>query len=189
MGDDHAAHHRSGAVPISIHVPRMGDDPSRHRGRLHHGMISIHVPRMGDDAPATPLGALAVRFLSTSPVWGTTADVYSQAITSISISIHVPRMGDDLACPGRHADGGRFLSTSPVWGTTCTSLTTRTMPRLISIHVPRMGDDDHRQQHRQHNQHFYPRPPYGGRPEVQEAAAIITKFLSTSPVWGTTDGV
>ena len=37
--------------------------------------ISIHVPRMGDDGLYSPSGIKWLRFLSTSPVWGTTLRV------------------------------------------------------------------------------------------------------------------
>ena len=101
--------------------------------------ISIHVPRMGDDHFGTHLPKSTHKFLSTSPVWGTTA---AGAVLS--------------------ADVSRFLSTSPVWGTTAVELVRQVRPHfyprppyggrrnhhgdglrhvVISIHVPRMGDD------------------------------------------------
>ena len=42
-----------GIDPISIHVPREGDDPRKDNTALCFG-ISIHVPREGDDAAAAP---------------------------------------------------------------------------------------------------------------------------------------
>ena len=36
--------------------------------------------------------------------------------------------------------------------------------------------------------HFYPRPPYGGRPKKFRMIFTVPAFLSTSPVWGTTGG-
>ena len=101
-------------------------------------------------------------FLSTSPVWGTTA---ADALIHhrLRISIHVPRMGDDpreaVVCRG-DVD--------------------------ISIHVPRMGDDSRRAKKQTITYYFYPRPPYGGRRRLAGDDEAALKFLSTSPVWGTT---
>ena len=83
--------------------------------------ISIHVPRMGDDrrSPISWSDRPSMRFLSTSPVWGTTA-VQHNALqdAQAQISIHVPRMGDDAGFRAAFTAGRIFLSTSPVWGTT-----------------------------------------------------------------------
>ena len=146
-----------------------------------HGGISIHVPRMGDDGGS----------------W--------QHFQTVEISIHVPRMGDDLRQKfDRHRAGhfyprppygGRhtlpiiaaalylFLSTSPVWGTTICNGIARQSAH-ISIHVPRMGDD------RQHRgiaggkQHFYPRPPYGGRPTMRPVQKRWTTYFYPRPPYG-----
>ena len=101
--------------PISIHVPRMGDD-AQVIVLTNTGVISIHVPRMGDDKVKGIEDFGYGKFLSTSPVWGTT-----QLITVIC------RMS-------------LFLSTSPVWGTT-PGPDDGPLGFPISIHVPRMGDD------------------------------------------------
>ena len=57
-----------------------------------------------------------------------------------------------------------FLSTSPAWGTTHDKLGGPT------------GDD-----------YFYPRPPRGGRQELDVQYKSDWVFLSTSPAWGTTE--
>ena len=59
-----------------------------------HRPISIHVPREGDDQRLSFVPARYFLFQSTSPVRGTTR---KHAATSPhgSISIHVPREGDD----------------------------------------------------------------------------------------------
>ncbi len=56
---------------ISIHVPRVGDDRGR-GGSVFSLVISIHVPRVGDDTDSVGGIVNAVKFLSTSPAWGTT---------------------------------------------------------------------------------------------------------------------
>ena len=55
---------------ISIHIPHVGDDPSRALGG-RGGKISIHIPHVGDDR-GEKLGLL-----------------------SPEISIHIPHVGDD----------------------------------------------------------------------------------------------
>ena len=127
-----------GDVIISIHVPRMGDDPDDDALGATDA-ISIHVPRMGDDSlsirhpgrqtdfyPRPPYGGRpnaqgilcrSMQFLSTSPVWGTTTRVLVFQRRPV-ISIHVPRMGDDALTNPLATSSKIFLSTSPVWGTT-----------------------------------------------------------------------
>ena len=100
---------------ISIHVPRVEDDPlntgfrkgawnfnprppcggrpAAIEGRLYIGIISIHVPRVEDDASLTVSGLCS------------------------SISIHVPRVEDDRLAMEKRGNG------------------------IISIHVPRVEDD------------------------------------------------
>ena len=56
----------------------------------------------------------------------------------------------------------------------------------ISIHVPLAGDDLHRHGSTQRRVHFYPRPPCGGRPFEVAQKTDKQKFLSTSPLRGTT---
>ena len=140
MGDDIGSGCFTLFIIISIHVPRMGDDVNHPVlfGGFYY--ISIHVPRMGDDDerriqrsrgdkyfyPRPPYGgrhrlrpgrSCLTVFLSTSPVWGTTAWCCGQRLTR-RISIHVPRMGDDTMTINEAIEGFQFLSTSPVWGTT-----------------------------------------------------------------------
>ena len=62
------------AMTISIHIPRVGDDPI-HSHISHNRIISIHIPRVGDDLYADDGLAEMVK-----------------------ISIHIPRVGDDLIC-------------------------------------------------------------------------------------------
>ena len=80
---------------------------------------------------------------------------------------------------------GRFLSTSPLRGTTIIS-TRPASPGDISIHVPLAGDDPCPHPGNSISRHFYPRPPCGGRQTITVALVNTTKFLSTSPLRGTT---
>ena len=49
----------------------MGDDNSKGDYGFFN-WISIHVPRMGDDPAGAVKPEISCEFLSTSPVWGTT---------------------------------------------------------------------------------------------------------------------
>ena len=128
------------AINISIHVPLAGDDCT----------IPTCAPRMTNFYPRPPCGGrpssvvpggLVVGFLSTSPLRGTTGWVTSWRARS-NISIHVPLAGDDDLEIDGHTLKITFLSTSPLRGTTT----------YISVEVP-------------DPEHFYPRPPCGGRPK------------------------
>ena len=79
-----------------------------------------------------------------------------------NISIHVPLAGDDADKVGAK----------------------RGQP--ISIHVPLAGDDHHGVADRDRAAYFYPRPPCGGRRNILPLADESIKFLSTSPLRGTT---
>ena len=105
-----------------------------------------------------------------------------------SISIHVPLAGDDGPRARPAGAGGQFLSTSPLRGTTGVG-GNRHQSGRISIHVPLAGDDPNMMQNFQaFMQHFYPRPPCGGRPGAETFRVhFFAIFLSTSPLRGTTE--
>ena len=119
MGDDATiSNFLAFSKDISIHVPRMGDDwwpcdgisstvyfypRPPYGGRLlcstvHPAGKSYFYPRPPyGGRRQVPLGLCSLpTFLSTSPVWGTTAFTPTGASIAGEISIHVPRMGDDL---------------------------------------------------------------------------------------------
>ena len=100
---------------ISIHVPRVGDDPIQPTSALNPEDFYPRPPRGGRRRSASHRSSVQ-KFLSTSPAWGTTRG-WQRATVLLSISIHVPRVGDDLGS----------LRPSCI--------------RMISIHVPRVGDD------------------------------------------------
>ena len=47
--------------------------------------LSIHVPRVGDDPTTPPANKKMVVFLSTSPAWGTTANVTEKGVVPVAI--------------------------------------------------------------------------------------------------------
>ena len=138
---------------------------------------------MGDDGPLFPLR---------SGTW----DFYPR-----------PPYGGRLVLGAADGQAVAFLSTSPVWGTT-RLWNPSTPPATISIHVPRMGDDTRSVIMMKSKRNFYPRPPYGGRLRLRWFSPLRAnfyprppyggrrgnayildcplRFLSTSPVWGTT---
>ena len=67
----------------------------KHKGE--GGEISIHVPRVEDDPTNSPIDRRKQSFQSTSPVWRTTHIVTVVKI-AVFISIHVPRVEDDARC-------------------------------------------------------------------------------------------
>ena len=79
----------------------------------------------------------------------------------------------------------KFLSTSPLRGTT-KSGSYAEIYRNISIHVPLAGDDPSDSNVAGIAEYFYPRPPCGGRHTARASLSDANKFLSTSPLRGTT---
>ena len=153
---------RRGMRKISIHVPRVGDDPVVLVAPSLKTYFYPRPPRGGRRTERVEEGT-ATEFLSTSPAWGTTLHPSRRRFFANTISIHVPRVGDDdLLLDSR---GQRFF---------------------ISIHVPRVGDDAPSEWRKARRQNFYPRPPRGGRRHCHRHRFRCPQFLSTSPAWGTT---
>ena len=174
----------AGISTISIHVPLAGDDILCRIRRTTLLNISIHVPLAGDDMKLLKALGMVCVFLSTSPLRGTTV-TQSYEIYFNGISIHVPLAGDDVPSASvvtvrchfypRPPCGGRrrrkFFSRSsrnfyprPPCGGRHDRDAGSGQPGRISIHVPLAGDDLHA------------RGGDGG----------TTRFLSTSPLRGTT---
>ena len=171
-------------IEISIHVPLAGDDGDAVLRNIAEALISIHVPLAGDDRrpwpgpsprryfyPRPPCGG---RRRNTSRAWSRWTDFYPRPpcggrrddvglfVEAERISIHVPLAGDDA------------------------SHTSASASHCISIHVPLAGDDGSPAAAARPFPDFYPRPPCGGRHIPQGLAIGIEKFLSTSPLRGTT---
>ena len=170
--------------PISIHVPRAGDDSSFIFSCPPSEGISIHVPRAGDDSAGFSGSSCAPVFQSTSPVRGTTTAVLNFVIPR-GISIHVPRAGDDSIVSVRPACIGDFNPRPPCGGRLAHPFH---LPHdfSISIHVPRAGDD---RQHvpRLHRDLISIHVPRAGDDSMMPSKRSATVlFQSTSPVRGTT---
>ena len=146
---------------ISIHVPLAGDDVVVPQNVKAAKRISIHVPLRGTTS-GLRVPRQSCAFLSTSPLRGTTAAVH-HGRGSANISIHVPLAGDDPASTKTGASRKNFYPRPPCGG------------RPVSS-----GAGDHGVEN------FYPRPPCGGRPRHKRACTETWRFLSTSPLRGTT---
>ena len=177
------AHKELYAREISIHVPRVGDDP--HNTELFQLVfqISIHVPRVGDDERRS-LSVLLLYHFNPRPPRGGRPTRATARMRASNFNPRPPR-------GGRHADiawdsfSFTFQSTSPAWGTTYPDVDTAGLCP-ISIHVPRVGDDTIAFPRAVLSTNFNPRPPRGGRPAHTTLSRYSFTFQSTSPAWGTT---
>ena len=143
---------------------------------------------MGDDLFRLERAETSGKFLSTSPVWGTTQLVYHLTPQQYGFLSTSPVWGTTSAHSASWPACRRFLSTSPVWGTTDTRRRTSWNLKYFYPRPPCGGR--HKAALRVSDAvHFYPRPPCGGRPEFRAVLVVAAPgFLSTSPVWGTTRG-
>ena len=57
--------------------------------------ISIHLPRVGQDPAAQAMMSARLIFQSTCPVWGRTLRYAGDELMVVLISIHLPRVGQD----------------------------------------------------------------------------------------------
>ena len=172
-------------TPISIHVPREGDDStpfkvfhtqqqfqstSSVRGttsvfRLFGSILPFQStsPERGT-TQSHRFGRIGRVFQSTSPSRGTTISA-GALLEEYGISIHVPLTGDD----SQYKNLPHFV--------------------VISIHVPLTGDDYTAHSPLAALRNFNPRPPHGGRHRPPDLDRLIPQFQSTSPSRGTTAGV
>ena len=97
------------------------------------------------------------------------------------ISIHALRGEGDPFPSMVVIFGKRFLSTPSV-GRATGCWNKNNSGCAISIHALRGEGDGHKQILLPGEPHFYPRPPWGGRPPLSAASAKRVKFLSTPSV-------
>ena len=198
--------HRPKAQPISIHVPRVGDDNARALD-LFRNLHFNPRPPCGGRPYSGRFSGRAEAFQSTSPVWGTTFDLVPCGFLPLYfnprppcggrldehnggnavklISIHVPRVGDDPPPVPANAFNFVFQSTSPVWGTTPV-YPQAVFWSLFQSTSPVWGTTSLSSAAAAFMSHFNPRPPCGGRRFCGKQGQRTVGFQSTSPVWGTT---
>ena len=147
-----------------------------------------------------------LRFQSTRPVWGATAD-YLELPELIEFQSTRPVWGAtrrrcQISCSSWHFNprapcGARpcdfvtgekadvFQSTRPVWGATSYRHEMDDAAH-ISIHAPRVGRDDQDISRSPLPGHFNPRAPCGARRFLRTWRERNARFQSTRPVWGAT---
>ena len=194
-------------TPISIHVPREGDDStpfkvfhtqqqfqstSPVRGttsvfRLFGSILPFQStsPERGT-TQSHRFGRIGRVFQSTSPSRGTTISA-GALLEEYGISIHVPLTGDD----SQYKNLPHFVVISIHVPLTGDDSQYKNLPHfvVISIHVPLTGDDYTAHSPLAALRNFNPRPPHGGRHRPPDLDRLIPQFQSTSPSRGTTAGV
>ena len=162
MGDDYdeSAHHQ--LAPISIHVPRMGDDPSSTSTTRSRSLFLSTSPVWGTTWRLGVISGFDTIFLSTSPVWGTTPTPTKRSGWLKAFLSTSPVWGTTKHWRGRVHIPDRFLSTSPVWGTTDKLAPARQAETFLST-APVWGSTAYFYRRYLFQKDFYPRPPYGGR--------------------------
>ena len=173
----------SGAIHISIHVPRTGHDRT-HSGQRHDQRDFNPRAPYGARPETREYAAISYEFQSTCPVRGTTV-VRGARRVHIAISIHVPRTGHDPVPSAPLCRHGNFNPRAP-YGARPLPLWTFWRTFQISIHVPRTGHDAYRLSISLAPSNFNPRAPYGARLLAAHALLHIRLFQSTCPVRGTT---
>ena len=148
-------------LSISIHVPLAGDDPLP--GGVRCDPLHFYPrPPCGGRRRSKKANGSGGAFLSTSPLRGTTPAARLRRPCGSNFYPRPP-------CGGRPQLVHRYSSNVS-----------------ISIHVPLAGDDRRMKTAMPGYYNFYPRPPCGGRHIVRQGHKNKTKFLSTSPLRGTT---
>ena len=185
---------------VSIHAPRAGGDPGWPTGRS--SWSTIHAPRAGgDSSPCRP--AQARPCFNPRPPRGGRPERIQQSDQALAVSIHAPRAGGDLVAPlstrslidvSIHAPrAGGDAALPPTGRELC-----------VSIHAPRAGGDSKSASCRKRvhmfqstppargatrspfrlllsRNSFNPRPPRGGRPELDRSTGGHTPVSIHAP--------
>ena len=166
--------------PISIHVPREGDD---------NGSLILLNPG-GDFNPRPPRGGRPRRIANASaktnfnprPPRGGRLGIIIAAKQGIKFQSTSPARGT-TTWHAPQGGGSEFQSTSPARGTTLAAVRILRATR-ISIHVPREGDDYSGTQPTPLGNHFNPRPPRGGRPANLDSSRLLAHYFNPRPPRG-----
>ena len=152
---------------------------------LAAGRISIHVPLAGDDPATGHTPKCPARFLSTSPLRGTTGQ-------DSRLLRGPPNFYPRPPCGGRRTGRWRSCCAAcdfyprPPCGGRLQTLRAPAPCQPISIHVPLAGDDNRCNPHLRHGKLFLSTSPLRGTTFGVVVAGVVGKFLSTSPLRGTT---
>ena len=112
------------------------------------------------------------------PPRGGRLDRSHQLLTTINISIHALREEGDSQCSHSNLHGTKFLSTPSARRATAVPTLSQEWMQ-ISIHALREEGDRNRRNVSNTHQHFYPRPPRGGRRRSDCLCSVVLQFLST----------
>ena len=148
---------------ISIHAPIVGCDEEISKVVKTQNIISIHAPIVGCDGAMLNSAQLGL------------------------ISIHAPIVGCDECGVIEGITIEQFQSTHPSWGATRSYRKTRLICG-ISIHAPIVGCDVYLVARVLRCYHFNPRTHRGVRHMYLINSNRYTKFQSTHPSWGATEG-
>ena len=174
------------AIPISIHVPLAGDDVGRNvQGGVHILDFYPRPPCGGRQAPDFD-GLITPKFLSTSPLRGTTCSGAKPLARILFLSTS-PLRGTTCPCTGQFARDQHFYPRPPCGGRHQRALD-HFGERFISIHVPLAGDDVRLARRRWRNDKFLSTSPLRGTTDSLPSIHRSARFLSTSPLRGTTRG-
>ena len=173
-------------MTISIHAPREGGDPCGRCYRSGHRHFNPRPPRGGRRCRPRILKSV------------------------LQISIHAPREGGDPSNSGKTAPSESFQSTPPARGATWARGTLKSTPcisihapreggddtdpasftvHLISIHAPREGGDHSGSDRCHRTQYFNPRPPRGGRLNVDRSIVSYWEHFNPRPPRGGRPGI
>ena len=155
------------AMPISIHAPRTGSDPSS------NGLIWVQ----GDFNPRSPHGERLLcmtqfnresEFQSTLPARGATPASF-QTLCASRISIHAPRTGSDRDGEAAAAEWRYFNPRSP-HGERHSALGSVSIHAQFQSTLPARGATSATRWHRRSSTNFNPRSPHGERPDSLSAS-------------------
>ena len=124
---------------ISIHLPRVGQDVTRHNCAAGSA-ISIHLPRVGQDLGPWPCPDPVDVFQSTCPVWGRTRRRHDRP--ALDDDFNPPAPCGAGRCCGWKPPNHRCNFNPPAPCGAGHSIPRRQADRhAISIHLPRVGQD------------------------------------------------
>ena len=144
-------HHNLGRF---LSTPSARRATGQHGGALRNHDISIHALREESDLPVLPEQPIGNEFLSTPSARRATSQCNTSS-NAMPISIHALREEGDICCQQHSAH------------------------RPISIHALREEGDVSAHRWQGIQEHFYPRPPRGGRLNTNIANGFAGVFLST----------
>ena len=157
--------------------PPRGGRLAGYHGGHRDGGISIHALREEGDDDSAHLVVDALLFLSTPSARRATVIARRGVVVDV-ISIHALREEGDHPSAARSLTSSRFLSTPSARRATYRLVKLAEFEEHFYPRPPRGGRHSSSDT-RKNLQDFYPRPPRGGRLRILLNSALISLFLST----------